>query len=589
MRRFFVTFIAVVTAQVFLFLLVAIVIASLLGAALAGRAGKMGAIQTGAYLVQEVPTQLPEYIPTAALPVGRRPLSHTDVLENLEKARADTRIAGVVLKIEMPQVGFAKLDEIRDRVRLLREAGKPVYAYATVVTPKDLYLASACDSIYVHPVGFVHLGGLEAERFYVRRLLEKLDVTTQVSQIKEYKAMAEMLLREEMSPAARENAQWVLSGLYEQLLDTLAEDRGVDRGQAEAWFETCQFDALEAVERGIADGACSWEELEQRWNPDGLAGRSPRGRDYAEVPRARVGLHGQRIAVVHGNGTIAQGENGWVLPLGGTMGDETMVAALRESLDDPTVAGVLLRLDTPGGLSTASDRIGRMVEQVAARKPVVVSMVDVAASGGYMVAFRCNTLVAGRGSIVGSIGSINLRANVAGLLAKLGVTVDRVTIGPHAAALSTTASLTPEEFARLEEVHWRTYQQWVDDVARYRGMSPEQVDAVARGRVFTGQQARERGLVDELGGFDVALEQLEALAGIPPEAEVSILHLPRQKTLLELLAEGEIGGAARALGQATARRCGLAASEQGSIDQTLTFWQRCLAPEETLALALWRF
>jgi len=589
MKRFFVTFAAVVAAQIFLFLLVAVVLVSLLGAVVMGRGGKVAGIQAGAYLVQEVPTQLPEYIPTTSLPFGPRPLSHTDLLENLEKARADSRIAGVVLKIEMPQVGFAKLDEIRDRVRLLQQAGKPVYAYATVVTPKDLYLASACDSIFLHPVGIVHLGGLEAERFYLRRLLEKLDVKPQVSQIKEYKAMAEMILREDMSPAARENAEWVLSGLYEQLIDTLAEDRRTDRRQVEAWFETCQFDAAEAVELGIADGACFWEELEQRWNPGGSTQRSLRGRDYASIPRARVGLHGQRIAVVHGNGTIAQGENGWVMPLGGTMGDETMIAALREAQDDASVAGVLLRLDTPGGLSTASDRIGRMVEQVAAIKPVVISMVDIAASGGYMVAFRCNTLVAGPGSIVGSIGSINMRANVAGMLAKLGITVDRVTVGPHAAALSTTTSLSPEEFARLEEVHWRNYQQWVDDVARYRGMSLAQVDAVARGRIFTGQQARERGLVDELGGIDVALEQLAEMAGIPSGSEVSFLHLPRQKTLLELLADGEIGGAARALGQAAARGLGLAAAERGSLDQSLAFWQRCLAPDETLALSWWRF
>jgi protease IV len=589
MKRFFVTFVAVVAAQLFLFFLVAVVLASLLGAALMGRGGKAAAIRTGAYLVQEIPTQLPEYIPTTTLPFGHRPLSHTDVLENLEKARADSRIAGVVLKIEMPQVGFAKLDELREQVRLLRQAGKRVYAYATVLTQKDLYLASACDSIYVHPMGMVLLGGLEAERFYLRRLLEKLDVQPQVSQIKEYKAMAEMILREDMSPAARENAQWVLGGLYQQLLDTVVRDRRAERRDVEAWFETSQFDAGEAVAKGIVDGACSWEALERHWNPDGRADRSLSGRDYAEVPRARFGLHGQRIAVVHGNGTITQGENGWVFPLGGTMGDETMVAALREAADDETVAGVLLRLDTPGGLSTASDRIGRMVEQVATRKPVVVSMVDVAASGGYMVAFRCSTLVAGPGSIVGSIGSINMRANITGTLAKLGITVDRVTVGPHAAALSTTVSLTPEEFARLEEVHWRNYQQWVDDVARYRGMSAEQVDAVARGRVFTGQQAHERGLVDEVGGFDVALGQLEAALGIPAGSNVSFLHLPRQRTLLELLAEGEIGGAARELGQAATRGLGLAPTGQGSVDQTLAFWQRCLAPEETLALSWWRF
>ncbi len=579
MKRFFVTFLAVVAAQLFLFFLVVIILASLLGAAVMGRAGKQAAIHTGAYLVQEVPTQLPDYVTTTTLPFGPRTLSLTDLLENLEKACADERIAGVVLKIETPQVGFAKLDEIRDRIHQLREVGKPVYAYATIVTQKDLYLGAACDSFLVHPMGLVHLSGLSAERFYLRRLLEKLDVQTQVSQIKEYKAMAEMILREDMSAPARENAQEVVGGLYEQLVGTVARDRGVDRRQVEAWFETCQFDPAEAAAQGIIDRTCFWEELEQRWNPDRRADRSLSGRDYAEVPRARLGLQGPRIAVVHGGGLITQGESGSVFPLGATMGDETMVAALREAADDATVVGVLLRFDTGGGLSTASDRIGRMVERVGAEKPVVVSMVDVTASGGYMAAYRCSTLVAGPGSIVGSIGSINMRANVTGLLEKLGVTVDRVSAGPHATSLSITSSLTPEEFARLEQVHWRGYQLWVAEVARYRGMSLEQVDAVARGRVFTGQQAFERGLVDALGGFDAALDQLRELAGIAPGAAVSFVHLPRQRTLIELVAAGEFGAAARSVGLL---------GEQTAQEQTLAFWQRCLAPEESLALAWWR-
>ncbi len=579
MKRFLITFIAVVAGQLFLLLIFLLVVTSLLSAAVLGRAGRDAPVPSGSFLIQDVPTQLPEYTPMHALPFRPRPISHTDLLENLEKARVDERIAGVVLKIENPQVGFAKLGEIRTAVSAVRAAGKPVYAHAMVVTQKDLYLAAACDSIFVHPSGLVHLSGLSSERYYLRRLLDELEIETQVSQIKEYKAMAEMVLRDEMSPEARENARWILGDLYEAMLTDLAHDRGVEPEAAAGWFETCQFGAHQAAERGIIDGALVWEDLAARLNPQGRSRWSVEGADYALVPRSSLGLRGERVAVVHGTGTITLGESGWAFPFGATMGDETIIAALREAMEDETVAAVVLRLDTGGGLTTASDRIGRMVARVAARKPLVVSMADITASGGYMASYRCSTLVAHPNSIVGSIGSINMRGNVLGLLGKLGITVDRATVGPHASSLSMTASLSEEEFDRLEEIHWRSYERWVDDVARHRGLTGAEMDNVARGRVFTGRQALERGLVDQTGGFATAVAALKTLAGIPPEEEVSYVHLPRPKGLLEMLTQGEF--------LAMGRR--LAGGGPGEApDQTVAFWRQCLAAEESLALLWWR-
>lgn len=581
MKRFLITFLAVIAAQVVLFFLFLVCITSILGVAMMGKVGGVADVPEHAYLIQKIPTELPEFVPSSAFPIPRKATSHTEILENLEKARVDDRIQGVVLKIEMPQVGWGKLQELRERIHRLRDSGKEVFAYATFATNKAIYLASACDSIFVHPQGYLFISGFNAERFYARQLLDRLGIETQISQIKEYKAVAEMLLRKDMSAEVRENTTWVLEDIYEDFLDTLARDRGVDRERVKGWLEICQFDAPEAVEHGIIDGALFWEEVEERLRGEWDDDWSIDGRDYAEIPRAKLGLKGKKIAVVHGTGTITQGESGWVFPFGGSMGDETVIGALHAAVEDDAVKAILLRLDTGGGMSTASDRIGRVVAEVGREKPIVVSMVDIAASGGYMVSYRCSTLVALPGSIVGSIGSMSMMGNLTHAFEKIGITVDRVTVGPHATALSGFASLTEEEFERFHSLHWKGYGQWVEGVARHRGLTVEEVDALARGRVFTGRQAWEKGLIDTTGSFDVALGLLKEQAGIDAGEEVSFIHLPRQKSFLERLAAGEVGSALHAaLGRS---------GEAESLDQTVKFWRRCLDSEDALALFWWRF
>ena len=580
MKRFFLTVLAVVVAQAILGGLFLLGLTGLMGAAMLGSSGKAAQVPAAGYLIQEIPSELPEFVPEPSMPFPPKPTSHTDILENLEKAAADDRITGVILKIQMPQTGWGKLQEIRERIHQVRAAGKEVIAYATVATNKNLYLASACDSIFIHPRGYLLLSGLSAERVYARRLLDKLGVRAQISKIDEYKAMAEMFLREDMSDAARENATWLLEDLYAEFIDTLARERDVTPERVREWLSICQFDPLEAVEQGIVDNRLFWEELEERY----AHGRGDEwfvdGRSYLEVSRSRVGLGGERVAVIHGQGSIVAGENGWVFPLGGTMGDETMVQALEDATEDRSIKAILLRLDTGGGLSSASDRIGRAVAEAARKKPLVVSMVDVTASGGYMISYRCSTLVALPGSIVGSIGSINMRANMAGLFEKLGLTVDRETIGPHATMMSGLASMSSEEFARLEKLHWREYEEWVTGIAEQRGMTPEEVNAIARGQVFTGRQALANGLVDALGGIDRALELLKDQAGIAADDDLSFLHLPKEKSMIEKLLEGDFAGAARTL---------VALRDPQPLDQTAAFWRQSLSPDDALALTWWRF
>lgn len=585
MKQFLTTFLAVILAQLFLLVVVGVGTMLVAGVAMVGAGRGEATVPATATLVQEIPSSYLEYAPPLQLPLPKKTITHTMILENLEKARHDERIAAVVLKIHMPQIGYAKLGEIRQRVLQLRAAGTPVYAYADFVTQKTLYLAAACDSIFVSPGGTLWLTGLMSERYYLKDLAEHVGIDFQVSQIREYKSAAEMVLRSDMSPEVRENAEWLLEDIYGDLIAAVSQDRGVAHEEVEAWLETSMLDPDEATARGIIDGTLYWEALEDRLRGGAEEFASVAGVDYSTVPRARLGLSGPRIAVVHGQGMITSGKSGWASPLGVSMGDETMIAALEQALENERVQGVLLRLDTPGGLALASDRIGRMVARVAREKPVVISSVDLNASGGYMISYRCSTVVASPNSIVGSIGSIAARGSMAALTKKLGITWDRVTVGPHATVFSPVLPMTDEEFARFEAVHWEGYQDWVAGVAEHRGMTIAQVDGLARGRIFTGRQALGNGLIDDLGGFDEALALLKTQVGIAADEEVTFVHLPESKGLWEEITSGEwVAVTARLL-----LALGLRSEAQQRLAESITFWQVWIEADQPLALCTWRF
>lgn len=252
MKRFLVTFIAVIAAQLFL-TCAALFVAVMIGVAVMGTGERETQVAAGTTLVQEIPAELIDYDASPRLPIPHRPATHTAILENLEKARVDARITRVVLKFDVPGGGWGKLQEIRSRVHALRAAGKPVYAYTSFGANSTLYLAAACDSIIVAPEGMLWLTGLMAERYYLKGLFEKLGVDVQMARIKEYKAAAEMFTRTDMSPEARENAQWVLADLYEEFCATLARDRGVDRATVQGWLERAPIDPAGARAAGLID------------------------------------------------------------------------------------------------------------------------------------------------------------------------------------------------------------------------------------------------------------------------------------------------------------------------------------------------
>lgn len=552
MKSFLKTILAVLIAQLLL-----------IGAAVLFVVGQFSddvEVPKGAVLVQVLDGPLGDAPAESGMPgpLAGAVESHASVLENLEKARHDERIRAVVLKLGAPAIGFAKQDELRERIARLREAGKPVWAFAEFMYSGTLYLGGACDSLILLPTGYCSVRGFASGRPFLKGTLEKLGIKENLHRIEHYKSAAEMIQREEMSPTSRANIEWILDDIYPGVVATIEEERRLAPGALEGQvFSQGIVTPSEALSLGLVDRLAYWYEVEQ----DLLAlpgvlededagkglGARPRiidGDEYARVERREAGIKGkQRIAVVHAAGMIQGEESGFSFPFGETMGASTMERAFQDAARDEKVKGILYRVDSGGGESSTSWKIQRSALRAAERKPLVVSIADMAGSGGYLICYPCAPILAGPRSIVGSIGSISGKFNMRGLYDKLGISWDFVTRGPNGLMESDYFDYTPEQWSSFKQRHWRDYQDWVDDIARCRGKTSAEIDSVGRGRVWTGRQALAHGLIDELGDYDDALRLLKEKAGIAADEEVEIVHYPKPRGLLEALRGGGFAAA----------------------------------------------
>jgi protease-4 len=555
MKSFLKTLFAVLVAQI---LLVAVIVGLL-----AAKMKDAPDVKSGSVLVQTLHGHIQESAPAGGLPVpGKTGLTHTDILENLEKARHDERIDAVVLRIGMPSLGLAKSEELRERIRQLREAGKPVWAYTEFVNVRTLYLGGACDSLFMMPQGYASLHGFGASIPFVKNALDKLGIKPNLDKIDEYKTAAEVVQRESLSEPSKENLRWMLDTFYPQVVGTIEKDRGLAPGTLESEvFSQGSLVPTEVLEFKLVDALAYWDEVETRLlelpdverDEDGEEGFSPRPRqvmgcEYAKVERKDAGIKTKaKIAVVHATGVIAGEKSGENVFLGQMMGSATMEEAFREAAEDEDIAAIIYRVDSGGGESMTSWRIQHAALRAQEAKPLVVSMCDQAGSGGYTICYPCEDLIANRLSVVGSIGSISGKINISGLHQKLGISWDFVTRGPNALMDSEQFDFTEDQWESFKSRHRRDYNDWVADIARARGKTFEEIEAVAGGRVWTGEQALAHGLVDELGTFDLAVQRAKEKAEIPVDEEVEFVHFPREKGLLESLLSDGLAAAFHAL------------------------------------------
>lgn len=493
-------------------------------------------------LVWRVDGGIPEHAPAALpLPGYREPVSMVSLYRAFRAARSDDRVRGVAVYIQDTGFGLAKAQELRRQLEAMRAAGKFARCYLETAGEGRngtlaYYLATACESIALAPAGELNLLGLRADSTFLRGALDKLKVEPAFRHVGDYKSASEMYTETQHSPAAREAIAAVLDSYYGQIVEAVAAARKLAPDAVRAHIDAAPHDPARAKELGFVDALAYPDEFRAEIEEKG--GGDPELvaiEDYS----ARQPLRGRKIAVVSAVGTILRGGGGvqpWTEEA--FLGSSDLAPLLRDLGEDDGVAAVVLRIDSPGGSALASDLILRDVEQLARQKPVVVSMSDVAASGGYYIAAKATKIVAEPGTLTGSIGV------VAGKLATrrfqqelLGITHDEILRGRNAGLYSTLDGFSPEQDAIFMTQMRRVYDTFVDHVANGRGMAPAEVEKIAAGRVWTGADAERLGLVDELGGLDRALALAQEAAGMPAGESPALVFYPREPGLWTVLLE----------------------------------------------------
>ncbi len=466
------------------------------------------------------------------------------ILENLDKAAVDERIDGVLLQMSSSHnAGWGKMEEIRGAVARVQKAGKPVIGFADAIDARTYYLAAVCDSLYCPPAGYIMFTGFSRTSKHIKGTLEKLGIAPQVSAIRHYKAAAQLVTRVDLSPEAKKNMNWMMDEFWDMFCDALQKDRGFSEERVNELMEHALFTPKEAVAAGMFDGLKYWDEIKDQFKPEGEDQLAVVSHErYADEDPEDLDLKGDKtIAIVHAQGNIGGRENGVNPLLGLMMGHESIVRELNRAANDDDVAAIVLRVDSGGGESLGSDLMGHAVHMVSQKKPVIVSMVDVAASGGYMMAYRAPLIMANPMTVTGSIGSISAKFDMSGWYEKIGVTTDHVSKGPNALMWSDDQPFTEEEFERFNENHWTDFRNWMNDVAAFRDIATTDIDSLCMGRVWTGRQAMGNKLVDELGGQYEAVLLAKKEAGIAVNESVTLWHLPESKDLIESVLGGEEG------------------------------------------------
>jgi protease-4 len=496
--------------------------------------GRGPQVASNSTLVMRVPADLAEIEPGGVIgQFFEPPATVRGLVDSLRKAKVDSRIAGVVL---MPKGGrplWAKTQEIRDAVVDFKASGKPIVAYLEYGGQEEYYLASACDRVFLMPASGLDLTGLASYELFLRGTLDKIGAYPDMLHIGEYKTASNNFTERGFTAAHREMAESLNTDLYEQIVRGIAEGRKKSDAEVRALVDQGPFLPEDAVRLGLVDDLAYEDELGEKAK---IGARRIEEAEYRNVNPGAFGLNrGPRIAVIYAVGLINSGESQDDSLQGRVVGSDTLAEYLRKVRDDRSIRAVVLRVDSPGGSAVASDVIWREVLLTRNQKPLVASMGDLAASGGYYIAMPSHAIVAQPGTLTGSIGVVTGKFVTGGTYDKLGMTVDVASEGRHAEIYSPLRPFAPEERAKVAEQMQAIYDQFVEKAAEGRNTTPDKIDAVAQGRVWTGRQAKQVGLVDELGGLAAAVALAKQRAKIAPDTEVELVVYPPKKSFYEIV------------------------------------------------------
>ncbi|HET9528073.1 MAG TPA: signal peptide peptidase SppA [Pyrinomonadaceae bacterium] len=504
-------------------------------------------IRDNSVLVLRVAGSLPDYTPDDPFKkvFGGPDQSLTGLVMQFKKAKVDKRIKAILLDVNMSGVGWGKAEEIRDAIADFRSSGKPVYAYIEFGLNKEYYIATAADKIIVPPPGELFINGLAADVMFFRGSLDKLGIYPDIYQIGKYKSAGDMFTQKQMTDAHRQYINELLDDLFGRYKNAIAQARHKTPEEVSALIDNAPYNAQQAKDAGLIDEAMYRDQVEamlkkllnQKESEPLVA---VRGGDYRDVAPESLGLNkGERIAVIYATGEIGSG-NSQNSPSGDqSIGSDTVAKALNDAAAEKTIKAIVLRVDSPGGSGLASDIIWRAVETANQKKPVVVSMSDVAASGGYYISASASKIIAQPSTITGSIGVVAGKPVMRGFYDWLGISNEYVLRGKTAGMFRETEKFSDDERVKFEEWIKNTYyNEFVPKVAKGRGKDAGYIDSVAQGRVWTGGQAKDKGLVDEFGGLDRAIEVAKQLAKIPADKGVERVILPYPTTFLQQLLSG---------------------------------------------------
>jgi protease IV len=496
-----------------------------------------------------------------AYPEGAEPISLFgnptetlgDIVARLDKAANDEKLSGVILRINDPTLGWAKVEELQHAIRHVRHSGKRIIAYLDSATTHDYLVAAACDQIVMPESGEVAIVGLRAEVTFFKNLLDWLHVKADMLRVGEYKSAAEPFVRTEMSQAFRHEMDAILDDYYRQIVDGISKSRKLDAAKVRAAIDNGPYTAQRACDLGLIDKVAYEDEIEGMLKKSEPKREVEITKSYAKkktdndfsgfggmMKLMSVLMGGEqqkhlnsrpKIAVVYAVGAISSGKSSTSFFGGDTLGSETFIKAVRQAADEKTVKAIVLRVDSPGGSALASDLMWRAVQK--AGKPVIVSMGDVAASGGYYISMGADRIFAEPGTLTGSIGVVGGKVAIGGLLDRVGITTSVISRGKNSGVNSMLSTFTDSERKAMQQSLDDIYSQFTHKAAKGRKMDYDQLEKLARGRVYTGAMATKLGLVDELGTLDDAVKYAAKVAGFSRDEKIERWILPPATSPLE--------------------------------------------------------
>jgi protease-4 len=522
-------------------------------------------LKVGGDLTEVAPANVVGYLRGSKAPTVR------NIVDNLRKAKVDTRVSSVLLKptgFESPYWG--KVQEIRDAVLDFKKSGKPVYAYIEYGGDREYYLATAADRIFLMPSSPLDLNGIATYQVFLRGTFDKIGAYPDLHHIGDYKTASNQLTEKGYTRAHKEMDQSLNRDLYDQFIAGVAGGRKKSAAEIERLLDDGPFLPEDALRAGLVDDVVYEDQVEDRLRgARGTAGAGkagaggaeqaekigdvPEGRlrkidgdDYSRIGTTSLGLNrGPRIGVIYATGTINGGKSGFDPLNGEIVGSETLIDAIRQARRDGSLRAIILRIDSPGGSASASDAVWRelmIARNERADRPIIASMSDLAASGGYYIAMPAQVIVAQPSTLTGSIGIFGGKIVTGGVYEKLGAHIESTSIGKHAEINSPVRPYNAGELAKLQEQLQAFYDQFIEKVATSRHTTPQKIDAVAQGRVWTGRQAKEQGLVDVLGGLDEAVAIAKQRAKLAADSDVELVVYPPPKSFYEILS-AQFGGA----------------------------------------------